>query len=171
MADQNASPLPGGGSTRERSGSRLTVGFILTAFLAPLLIPPVVYLVAALASGLGPGASFSALLDQSMGGRPNPLIVGFLGLFPALLLLGALFLARRLRPEAGWIQPAGWGGLGALLIVLAWANFEAWPLYLPGRSFPGFPAGIELVIGPVFFGPVAVLVGALFLGIVAGNRG
>ncbi|MEX1256729.1 MAG: hypothetical protein WEG36_03820 [Gemmatimonadota bacterium] len=145
-------------------------GFVLAALLAPVLLPAVVYFVAAFASGLGPVGSVEALLEQSFGGRPSPVTTGLLGLFPALLLLGGIFLARRLWPQAEWIQAAGWGGLGALLIVLAWANFEVWPLFLPGRSFPGFPHGIELVIGPLIFGPVAILVGAAFLGILAGIR-
>lgn len=154
----------------DRPEPQITAGFVAAALLAPLLIPPVVYLVAALASGLGPTASLDALVEQSLGGRPSPLATGILGLFPALLLLGGVLLARKLRPEARWIRAAGWGGLGALLIILAWANFEAWPLFLPGRSPPGFPHGIELVIGPVVFGPIAILVGAVFLGILAGSR-
>jgi hypothetical protein len=144
--------------------------FIFVALFAPVFISPAAYLVAALVSGIGPLASVDALVEQSLRGRPNPLITGLLGIAPALLLLGMVFVLRKARPHATWVATAGWGGLGALLIVLAWANFEAWPLYLPGRASPGWPNGIELVIGPLIFGPIAVAAGMFLLGFVGGTR-
>jgi hypothetical protein len=150
---------------------RLGVGFLLTAILAPLLVPAVVYCIVALSAGLGLGGTIEALANQATGPRQNLSASSVLGLAPALLLLVLLRLVRRFDTENSWRRAAGWGGLIAILLILVWANFEAWPNFLPGRAFPGWPHGMELVIAPLFFAPVAMLVGGLVAGLVAHRMG
>lgn len=134
-------------------------GFIAIALVAPIALPALTYLLVAMLDGHGVGGSVSALLAQVRDGRPNPLISGVLGLLPVLLLVLGMWIGRRFDPEGDRVGAAGWWGLAGILVVLIWANLTAWPLYLPGRPFPGFPHGLELVIGPLFFAPVAAMVG------------
>ena len=73
-------------------------------------------------------------------------------------------------PRGRWLGIAGWSGLTPSLLLLVWANAEAWPLYLPGRAFPGFPHGLELIIVPLFFVPVAMVFGTVAGGVVGRAR-
>jgi uncharacterized membrane-anchored protein len=59
----------------------------------------------------------------------------------------------------------GWSGLVAILVVLVWINLQFWPLFLPERTYPGFPHGLGFIIGPVFFAPVlmALVMGGVWL--------
>jgi hypothetical protein len=145
----------------------LGTGFILAAILAPLLVPAAVYAALALGAGLGVAGTAEALVDQATGQRQNLLSASLLGLVPALLLLAVLRLIRRFDAENTWRAAAGWGGLLGILLILIWANHEVWPHFLPGRTFPGWPHGIELVIAPLFFAPVAMLIGGTVAGILA----
>ena len=147
----------------------LRAGFIAVALVAPIILPTFAYLVVAMLGGHGVREAVSALVAQIRDGRPNPLITGILGLLPVLLLLLGMWIGRRFDPGGRRIAASGWGGLGGILVVLAWANFTVWPLYLPGRPFPGFPHGLELVIGPIFFAPVAAVLG-VGIGWIAGRR-
>lgn len=143
--------------------------FLLTALGTPFLIPPVTYLGVALANGLGPGEAVAAMTAQ-IGGRPNLIAPAVLALLPLGVYIGLLYLLRRRDPENRWIGQAAWYGLVPGLLLLVWANVTVWPLYLPGRAFPGFPHGMELVIVPLFFMPVALVVG-LVVGSIAARRG
>lgn len=147
---------------------RLGRRFYLTAFLGPVLIPFISFLGVGIGSGMG-GGVFGALFSQAVG-RPNLLIMGVFGLFPVALLIGGLWIARKSRPGARWRRWAGWWGLAGVLATLFWVNFQFWPLYLPERVSPGFPHGLELVIGPLFFAPAAALLGAVMGGFVAGSK-
>lgn len=153
-------------STQPHPRPHPRIGFVATALLLPLLIPPVVYLAVALTSGLSVGEAVPALLEQ-VGGRPNLGATAVLGLAPILLFTMVLRLMRRRDPEGRWLGAVGWWGLVPALLVLVWVNVEVWPLYMPGRSFPGWPHGLELVIGPIFFAPVALVVGGVAGAIVA----
>lgn len=144
-------------------------GFVALALVVPIVLPAVTYVVVGLMDGLGVGGAVSALVAQIGDGRPNPLIAGILGLLPMGLLLLGVWVGGRLHAAGHRVVAAGWGGFGAILLVLVWVNLMAWPLYLPGRSFPGFPHGLELVIGPIFFAPVAMVVGAGIGWVVAGR--
>ena len=144
--------------------------FIAVALVVPIILPVFAYLTVAMLDGHGIGGAVSALVAQIRDGRPNPLITGILGLLPVLLLLLGMWIGRRFDPEGRRIAAAGWGGLGGILVVLAWVNLTVWPLYLPGRPFPGFPHGLELVIGPILFAPVAGVLG-VGIGWLAGKRG
>ncbi|HSG48385.1 MAG TPA: hypothetical protein VLA43_11270, partial [Longimicrobiales bacterium] len=154
-----------GGATSRRGGR----AFVVVALAAPLLVPVAVFMAVALASGMGVGGAIRALLEQSSGRRQNPVTVGILGLAPVGVLLAGLWAAgkRGLGPDRR--RGAAWGGLAAILLVLVWVNAQFWGLFLPDRVYPGFPHGLELVIGPLFFAPVALVVGAVFGALLAGS--
>ena len=144
-------------------------GFVILALVAPFVIPPVAYLVVALSAGFGPGEAWTAMVEQ-IGGRPALITPGVLGLIPIGVFLGLLALLRRRDPDDRWVGVAGWAGLIPSLLLLVWANVEVWPLHLPGRTFPGFPHGLELVIVPLFFVPAAMVVFGAVGGLVARSR-
>ncbi len=142
---------------------------LAAALVGPFLIPPVAFLAVALAAGLGPGEAWGAMVGQ-IRGRPALITPGFLSLLPMGLFLGVLALLRRRNRDDRWVGAVGWAGVIPSLLLLVWANLEVWPLYLPGRAFPGFPHGLELVIVPLFFVPVAMVVGGLVGAVVARSR-
>lgn len=159
-------PTPG--SATHRPVRPPTRRFLATALLTPFLIPPITYLAVALGAGLGPAEAVRAMVAQ-IGGRPNLIAPAVLALLPLLVYIGLLVLLRRRDPGGRWLPRAAWMGLVPALLLLLWANATVWPLYLPGRAFPGWPHGIELVIVPLFFVPVALLVG-LAVGAIVGRR-
>lgn len=129
--------------------------------LSPLIIPPVVFSICALEAGLSFSDTLTAVFEQYTVRRQNLLTTGLPGFFPILLLLGGLWLHRR----SGGTQTTriwmGWGGLIPIMAVIFWVNFQFWPLFLPARTYPGFPHGMEFIIGPGFFAPVGMLLGML----------
>jgi len=133
--------------------------FIYLGILLPLLIPPLVFSICAIAAGLSPDETLSATLEQFKAERQNLLICGAIGLFPVLLLLGALWIYRRAGGSAQTRLAMARVGLITIILVLIWVNFQFWPLFLPSRTYPGFPHGLELIIGPIFFAPAAMLAG------------
>lgn len=135
-------------------------GFVVTAILAPLAIPFAAYTLVALGSGLGIGEATRAMWAQ-LSGRPSLLTSGLLALIPMVVFLGAMALLQKRDPEGRWLGIAGWIALTPSLALLVWANLEVWPFFLPGRTFPGFPHGIELVIVPLFFVPATLVVGTI----------
>lgn len=143
--------------------------FLVAALVVPFLIPPAAYLVVALAAGLGPGPAWSAMVGQ-VGGRPALVTAAVLSLLPMGGFLGVLALLRRRDPDGRWVDAVGWAGMIPSLLLLVWANLEVWPLHLPGRTFPGFPHGLELVIVPLFFVPAAMVVGGAVGAVVARSR-
>lgn len=143
--------------------------FLVAALGVPFLIPPATYLVVALAAGFGPGEAWTAMVAQ-IGGRPALITPVVLGLLPIGVFLGILAWLRRRDPDDQWVGAAGWAGLIPSLLLLVWANAEVWPLHLPGRTFPGFPHGLELVIVPLFFVPVALVVCGAVGAVVARSR-
>ena len=132
---------------------------LLSGIATALLIPPVVFCIAGLGDGMSVGAVLSACSDQYGARRQNLGVVALLGLFPIALLAGTLWLARRLR----WLRlanvPAALSGMLPVLLVLVWTNVEFWPIFLPERVYPGFPHGLEFVLGPGFYGPAAMALG------------
>lgn len=157
------------GSEMDRPVRVPSRSYLATALLAPFLIPPITYAAVALGSGMGPADTAAALVAQ-LGGRPNLIAPAVLALLPLLIHIGLLLLLRRRDPEGRWLPRAAWMGLLPALLLLLWANATVWPLHLPGRPFPGFPHGLELVIVPLFFMPVALLAG-LAVGAMVGRRG
>jgi hypothetical protein len=49
-------------------------------------------------------------------------------------------------------------GAVPIFLVTAFVNYEFWSQYLQSRAFLGFPHGMELVIGPLFFAPIGVVI-------------
>ncbi len=137
--------------------------YTIATLLVPVLIPPVVYLVVGTTEGMGLTGALAALAEQLVSGRPNLAGCALIGLFPVLLLHIVLWLYGRLGGDATARIAMGWWGLAAIAVVLAWVNLEFWPLYLPARTSPGFPHGLEFVIGPVVFAPAGAAF-AIFLG-------
>jgi len=131
--------------------------------LIAMAIPPLVFTAVALFAGLGIGESLSALVAQYSAPRQNLLICGVVGLLPLGLLAALLWLINRLAPGNQHRPALALGGLMPILAVLAWVNLEFWPTFLPSGTYPGFPHGLEFVIGPIFFAPVAMVVGVLVL--------
>ena len=133
--------------------------FFYFSFLLPLLIPLAVFSICALAEGLSFVETLIAASEQVTSGRQNLLICGMVGLFPVLLLLIGLWIHRRLGGNEQTRNVMAWSGLIPILCVLIWVNVQFWPLFLPSRTYPGFPHGLEFIIGPIFFAPVAMLFG------------
>lgn len=133
--------------------------------LLPLLVPTVVFAGCALAAGLSPGEAWTMTLDQLTADRQNLVVTAIPGFIPILLLLAVLWAYRRYGKDERLGRAMGWSGLVAILVVLVWVNLQFWPLFLPERTYPGFPHGLEFVIGPIFFAPVlmAVAMGGVWL--------
>jgi uncharacterized membrane-anchored protein len=105
------------------------------------------------------------MLDQYAADRQNLLISAIPGLIPVLLLLAVLWAYRRYGKSERIRRAMGWVGLLAILLVLVWVNLQFWPLFFPSRTSPGFPHGLEFIIGPIFFAPVlmALAMGSVWL--------
>lgn len=132
--------------------------FLLLSLLCVALTPPLVLTLCLLNAGYSPGATLSLLLEQSVSARRNLWLVGLPALLPFALLAILLAIYRRWRGPEGSIELALGGGL-SIVILLLWANASFWPLFMPGREYPGFPHGLEMVIVPIFFAPIGMLVG------------
>lgn len=139
----------------------------LTVFLPGVLlafaIPATVFVVCALLADMSLTESLRAAVTQFSAERHPLFGAAILGSMPVLLVtvLGWL-LARKLAAQrARLIAQAGLFGIA---LILVWVNVEFWPGYLPGKTFRGFPHGLEFVIGPIFFAPPAMLVAMLAAG-------
>ena len=53
------------------------------------------------------------------------------------------------------------GGSIPIIAVLFWANAEFWTDFLPSRVYPGFPHGLELVLGPGLYAPIGMIAGVI----------
>lgn len=124
-----------------------------------LLVPFVVFLLVGLTSGMGVGGAFAALVEQVREGRPNPMITGIIGLVPLILMGIVLWICKLARALPRTRSLVLWGGFAGIVAVLVWSNLEFWTVFLPHMKAPGFPHGMELLIGPVFFAPVAMAFG------------
>lgn len=134
----------------------LVVG-ALAAFAVPLLV----FFAVGVAEGMGGSGAGAALIEQLDAPRQNLRATAIFGVLPVVLLAVVLGVHRWLRP-ASLARPAlALGGLLPVLAILVWVNLEFWPSFLPSRVYPGFPHGLELVIGPLFFAPIAMAVGLL----------
>lgn len=134
----------------------------IAAILLPLLIPPFVFAVCALIDGLTPAETASAVVEQYSRSRQNLLSMALLGWFPVILLGLTVGFYRKF---GGGPKRTGrgmaWGGLACIVLILLWVNFSYWPKFFPSRVAPMWPHGMEFVIGPLFFAPVAMIPGIL----------
>jgi len=143
--------------------------YLLLTLLCVLLIPVVVLGICLLAAGYSPVETLQGLLAQLQAERRNLLVVGLPALLPFALLALVLLIYRRWRGPSGCWQVALAGSV-AIVTMLVWANASFWPLFLPGRSYPGWPHGLEMVIVPLFFAPVGMLIAVAIALILQGKR-
>ena len=130
----------------------MTENRILLASAALLLaIPPIVFVLAALNSGMSPTDTSGAIIAQYAAPRLNLAVCSGLGLVPLLLLAVALWIRRRLRPSADDPPIYAIGGALPILAVALFVNVEYWTAFLPNRVLLGFPHGLEFIIGPGIF--------------------
>lgn len=159
----DATPDPTFGPTHPSS-----VPVLLFGMAGVFAIPPLVFFIVGLTEGMG-AATFGALVEQYSIARQNLFMVSLPGLFPLALLGLAVYLGGRFRGWTG-LRSLAVGGTVAILAVQTWVNVEFWPTYLPARTYPGFPHGLEFVIGPIFFAPLAMLVGMVLAAVLTGRR-
>ncbi|HKJ18293.1 MAG TPA: hypothetical protein VJ984_13145 [Xanthomonadales bacterium] len=133
---------------------------IVTSLASVMLVPPVVFVLTGLGKSMSLVEVFNAMLAQYTG-RPNLLITGAIGLLPLGAMGLVLWVHRRQKGAARTRKYLFRASMFALILVLIWANQEFWRVFLPQRISPGFPHGLELFIGPVFFAPVAMFVAML----------
>jgi len=150
----------------------MTVSKLLAgAAAAALLIPPLTFCIAGLGGGMAVGEVVAACTEQFFTPRQNLGVAAGLGLFPVMLTALLLWIGHR----AGWVWASDLNvavaALMPVLLVLAWANFEFWPTFLPDRVYPGFPHGLELVLGPLFYAPAAMLIGLVAGAMILPERG
>jgi hypothetical protein len=124
-----------------------------------LAIPPLVFVLVALISGMSPADTAGALVAQYAAARVNLAVCSGLGLVPLLLLAVVLWIRRRRRPSAEGPPLYAIGGALPILAVAVFVNVEYWTAFLPNRTFPGFPHGLEFIIGPGIFAPIGMLAG------------
>lgn len=136
-----------------------SVPVFLLIGLGLLLIPPAVFAVVGLTKGMGLGGTVEALVAQYGVRRLNLFSVAVLSFLPVLLLALLVWVIGRFTAMRASRRSLTIGGGVAILLVMTWINFEFWPAFLPERVAPGFPHGLEFVIGPLYFAPVAMLVG------------
>ncbi len=136
---------------------------LLWSALCVVLTPALVLTLCLLFNGFSVGETSSQLLAQMQADRRNLLLVGLPAVVPFALLALVLVIYRRWRGCAGSSTVAAAGAAG-IMVMLVWANASFWPLFLPGRSYPGWPHGLEMVIVPLFFAPISMLI-AVAIGI------
>ena len=133
------------------------------ALFGMFLIPPLVLAACSLRAGFDVSETISTLTHQYQTDRRNLALVGIPSIVPFGLLAAVLAFYRRWRGAQGSLALAFGGGV-PILLALTWAHASVWPLFLPGRTFPGWPHGLELVIAPLFFAPVAMTFGLVAVG-------
>lgn len=144
---------------------------LLLAGVVLLLVPPVVFTGVGLAEGMGLQGTLGAVLAQYGTRRLNLFTVALLSLLPLLLLALVVFLLGRFTAWTASPRSLARGGALAIVAVMVWINLEFWPVFLPERQSPGFPHGLEFVIGPLYFAPVAMLVGVGISAVLDRSRG
>lgn len=142
---------------------------VLGSIAAVLLVPPVVYFLTGLTNAMTFIETFTALIAQ-YSGRPNLLVTGLIGLIPLGAIGLVLWIHRRTGGKALTRRYLFRASMLALIAVLVWSNHEFWRVFLPQRIYPGFPHGLELFIGPVFFAPVAILLAMLIAWVLQRSR-
>lgn len=128
----------------------------LSMLLTILLIPPVIFILVGIFSDMSVGSVLSALLEQYTQSKRNLLLIGLFACLPLLLISLVLWLHKRFGGAAALRPILTRSGFLGIFLITVWVNFEFWPDYLPERVYPGFPHGLEFVIGPLFFAPIAM---------------
>ena len=139
---------------------------LLVSALLLLALPPLIFILVALTSGMALPETAGALAAQYRASRVNLAVCTALGLAPLLLLAIVLWIRRRRRPSADGPPLYAIGGSLPIVAVAIFVNFEYWTAYLPNRTFPGFPHGLEFIIGPGVFAPVGMLAGLVVVAVI-----
>lgn len=125
-----------------------------------LLVPPGVFLLVALLSGMGVGGGGAAMIEQYGTDRLNLGVLGLTGVIPFALLVVVLAIVKRFAGPMH-IRGIATGSTAIIALLLVWAHWTFWPDFLPERVYPGWPHGIEFVIVPLFFAPIGAVFGGL----------
>lgn len=138
---------------------------VFFAAIAVLFIPSLVFVIAALAGGMAVPDTAAAYAAQVTAARTNLAVVSAMGLIPVALLAIVVWISSKISRLASKRRLFAIAGVVAIVPVIIWANCEFWFRFLPERTFLGFPHGLEFVIGPLVFAPIAMLVAILIAGI------
>jgi hypothetical protein len=132
-----------------------TAAVLLVMGVLIVVLPSAVFALVSVAKGMDSSTAVAVLVEQFSSERHDLGAVSLLGLLPWLLLTDIRwrFVRKERRPLYAFT------GAIPILLVIAFVNDEFWSRYLPRREFLGFPHGIELVIGPLFFAPVGLAMG------------
>ncbi len=130
-----------------------------TTTVVLLFIPTLVFVVVALLKGLAFGDTLAALADQLTSDHINLVVISVLSAMPMLLVAISLWVRRFIRKTWEGTETYTLCGALPIIAVALFVNLEYWPTYLPEREFLGFPHGLEFIIGPGLFAPVAMLIG------------
>ncbi|MCR9262197.1 MAG: hypothetical protein NXH95_20980 [Pseudomonadaceae bacterium] len=143
---------------------------VIGTVLASLLIPPVVFVVVALGSGLSVVETLMAVVEQFTSRKQNLFVVGALSLLPVVLMVLVIWLVRKFKHGSVDARTLTIGGAAGILAVDIWINFEYWPTFLPQMTYAGFPHGLEFVLGPFFFAPIAMVIGMVIAAVVTRRK-
>lgn len=142
---------------KKRSMTRVLLATVVVAAATPATV----FVLVGVFSGMGAGQLLTALLHQMGAPRLNLMVTGLLSLVPVVLMAAILGLGwwlGRFR-QTGFAVAIG-GAVGIVLVLVA-ANLEFWPHYLPSMTYPGWPHGLELLLGPLFGAPVGMVAGMI----------
>lgn len=138
--------------------------------LISLLVPPTTFLVSGLAAEMGLLDTLNAVMDQyGPEARPKLWSSSVISVVPVLGLGLVLWLIAKIRGKHDLTPLLGAAALVALALVLIWSNVSFWLTFLPEQRTPGWPHGLELVVGPLVFAPLAMLT-AMLLAWAVGRR-
>lgn len=132
--------------------------YFLLMITTLLLASPLAYLITYYLSDSHSGQAFSTLIQNYLVAKRNPLLSSLLCIFPFLLLALLLFIMGRRKVNERLRGLLSLTGASTIFVCMFAVNLMYWPNFLPGKSYPGFPHGLELVIVPIFFAPVAMFV-------------
>lgn len=136
-------------------------GVLALCAVVVFLSAPLLFGLVAVSKGMSLSETINALVGQYTAPRQNLLVLSILSLFPvgvlALLMLAVKKLDRCGRP----LPLIALTGSVPVVVLTLWINLEFWPIFLPSLNYPGFPHGLEFVIGPLIYAPGAAILAVL----------
>lgn len=153
----------------EKNFPSITPVLLVSIFVA-IAIPPLVFAIVAISKGMGIGETATALMEQYFAERRNLAVLSLTGVIPIMLLALVLWVLGRFKRLRAARRDFAVGGSFGVLAVLLWVNAEFWPTFLPERTYAGFPHGIEFVVGPLIFAPIAMVIGMVTARFVSGRN-
>ena len=126
-----------------------------------LLAPLLVFVSSSLNAGYSLSDTLGFMLEHCTTKKRNLLIIGALGFIPLALQVLILFVSKKVMKNK-FISNNEMGVSHLLLFsIIVWSNLEFWPKYFIALKYPGFPHGLELFLGPVVFGSIAIAASSL----------